>query len=175
MVTLNQRWGAGPFRDGKAGTWEGAYRVPGIAWWPGRIKPRVSSEIASMPDLFNTSIGLAGAALPEGVPLDGVEMAPMLFDVGPSQREVQHYYYGDQLQALRKGAFKIHFVTNTGYGNPPYGDEPEARHDPLLLFNLNQDPGEQYNVAGEYLEVVAELTRLFQDHLAIVTPGKKQF
>jgi len=30
---------AGPLRDGKNSTWEGGMREPGIAWWPGKIKP----------------------------------------------------------------------------------------------------------------------------------------
>ena len=169
---LNQKWtsgSAGPFRDGKASTWEGAYRVPGIAWWPAKFKQGVTSELASMLDLFNTALELGGAPLPAGVPLDGVDMAPILFERHTSKRVVQLYYYGDQLQALRKGPFKIHFVTNTGYGSPP------VRQDPPLLFNLNLDPGESYNVATEYPDVVAELARLARDHETTVTRGDRQF
>ena len=29
---------AGPLRCGKASTWEGGFREPGIAWWPNKIR-----------------------------------------------------------------------------------------------------------------------------------------
>ena len=94
---------------------------------------------------------------------------PILFAGRAGKRDLQFYYYGDQLQALRKGSFKIHFVTNTGYGSP------QVRHDAPLLFNLNLDPGESYNIALEYPEVIVELSRLAREHVATVTRGEKQF
>ena len=46
-----------PFRGGKASTWEGGVRVPGIAYWRGMIKPgRQSDELFDLMDLFNTSL-----------------------------------------------------------------------------------------------------------------------
>ena len=36
---------AGPLRCGKASTWEGGLRVPGIAWWPGKISHRRSAQV----------------------------------------------------------------------------------------------------------------------------------
>ena len=50
-----------PFRGGKGTTWEGGVRVPGIAYWPGMIKPaRVSDGLFDVMDLFNTSLALGG-------------------------------------------------------------------------------------------------------------------
>lgn len=160
---------AGLLRDGKGGTWEGGYRVPAIAFWPGTIKPGVTHEIASGMDLFNTCLSLAGAEIPKDRPIDGVDMTPVLLGE-KSKRDAEFYYYGDQLYAVRRGAFKAHFVTHDGYSK----SKPEE-HNPPLLFNLSEDPSERFDVAGEQPDIVAELTKIFQQHKASVTHGKVQY
>ncbi len=55
---------AGLLKDGKGSTWEGGMRVPGIAWWPGKIKPGVTDNVGTMLDLFPTAAKLAGAKIP---------------------------------------------------------------------------------------------------------------
>lgn len=169
---LIRKWNggsSGPLRDGKGGTWEGGYRVPAIAYWPGKISPGTTHEMASGLDLFNTCLSLAGAEIPKDRPLDGFDMTPILYG-GKSRRDVCFYYYGDQLYAVRKGPFKAHFVTHDGYSKA----EPE-KHDPPLLFNLPEDPGEQFDVAPDYPETVAELTKIFTEYCATVTHGKPQY
>jgi arylsulfatase A-like enzyme len=50
-----------PLRSGKGDSFEGAIRVPGIAYWPGRIKPgSTSSELVYMADWYATFAELAG-------------------------------------------------------------------------------------------------------------------
>ncbi len=57
-----QRGGsAGLLRDGKGSTWEGGMREPGIAWWPGRVKPaQVCHDLASTMDLIVSCINNDG-------------------------------------------------------------------------------------------------------------------
>jgi arylsulfatase A-like enzyme len=170
---LGKKWNggsAGLLRDGKAGTWEGGYRVPAIARWPGKIPVGVTGAIASSMDLFTTSLRLAGVGVPTDRPIDGVDMAPILFGNGQSKRLVEYYYYGDQLYAVRKGPFKAHFTTHDGYSK----EEP-VKHNPLQLFNLPEDPSERFDVAAEHPEVVAELTKIAEEHRAAVTRGKLQY
>jgi arylsulfatase A len=62
------------------------------------------------------------------------------------------YYYRDQLYAVRKGPYKAHFITHTGYSK----DAPE-KHEPPMLFQLENDPGEKFDVAAEHPEVIAEI------------------
>jgi arylsulfatase A-like enzyme len=79
---LDKKWNGGSaslLRDGKAGTWEGGYRVPAIARWPGKVVPRVTHEIASAMDLYTTSLILGGAEVPKDRPVDGVDLSPQLF------------------------------------------------------------------------------------------------
>jgi arylsulfatase A len=161
---------AGLLRDGKGGTWEGGYRVPGIASWPGKIKPGITHEVASGMDLFNTSLALAGVEIPKDRPIDGVDLSPVLFGEGKNNRAVHFYYLGDQPFAVRKGPFKAHFITHDGYAKT----EPE-KHSPPLLYNVSEDPSEEFDVAAEHADIVAELTKIFEEHRATVTRGKLQF
>lgn len=161
----------GLLRDGKGGTWEGGYRVPGIVWWPGTIKPgRVSSEPASHLDLFPTCLKLAGASVPADRPVDGSDLTAMLMHAGNRTPQTIHYYYGTNLYALRKGAFKAHFTTHDGYSK-----EPPVQHDPPLIFNLANDPSETRDVAAAHPEVVADLLREALQHRTTMVPGRPQF
>lgn len=161
---------AGLFRDGKGGPWEGGYRVPAIARWPGKIPVGVNHGIANAMDLFNTALSLAGAEMPQDRPMDGVDLTPVLFGKREQVRDTQYCYYADILCGVRKGNFKANFVTHDGYAK----EEP-TKHNPPLLYNISEDPGEHFNIAEEHPEVVAELTMLYQEHLATVTHGKSQY
>ncbi len=161
---------AGLLRDGKGGTWEGGYRVPAIARWPGKIDIGVTREMASGMDLFNTCLKLGGASVPTDRPQDGVDMSPILFNHSTSKRELHFYYYGDQLYAVRKGNYKAHFTTHDGYAK----EEPQ-KHSPPALYNINEDPSERFDIAAQHADIVADLTKEFQKHRSSVTAGKPQY
>jgi arylsulfatase A-like enzyme len=80
-----------PFRAGKGTTWEGGVRVPGIAYWPGMIKPgRVSDGLFDIMDLFNTSLALGGIEnkIPTERYIDGVNQTSFLLaDDGDTNRQ----------------------------------------------------------------------------------------
>lgn len=164
---------AGLLREGKGSTWEGGMRVPGLAWWPGRIKPgMVSQAVASTMDIFPTFATLAGAQVPGDRVLDGQDISPLMFhpdDPPPSRTYI--YYRGTQPTAIRKGPWKIHIMTQDGYG--PGAVEPVI-HNPPLLFNLDRDPSEKYDVTKEHPNVVADLLKELDQHKATVKPVKCQ-
>ena len=161
---------AGLLRDGKGSTFEGGMREPGIAWWPGRIPAGVvNRELACTMDLFTTCVKLAGAEVPKDREIDGVDMAPLLFGTGPSQRETFFYYRGAQLYAARQGSFKAHFITQ-----PAYGPEKAEKHDPPLLFNVRHDPSERFNVATNHPAVLAGIAKAVEAHRAKLMPAKSQ-
>jgi arylsulfatase A len=162
---------AGLLQGGKGSTWEGGMREPGIAWWPGRIKAgSVNREMASSLDLLPTCLTLAGVPIPSDRVIDGVDMTPMLFGKGPTQRNLMIYYNGDEVYAIRKGPYKAHFTTFSGYGK----DLP-AKHDPPLLFHLPNDPGERFDLATEHSEVVADIQQELKKFQANLVPGKRQY
>lgn len=150
---------AGPLRDGKGTTFEGGVRVPAIFWWPGTLAPAVVREMGSLLDVLPTLAALAGAPRSEGRALDGYDLSPVLLGRGPSPRQSYFYYRSATLQAVRSGAFKLHFFTR-----PDGNDEPPRPVEPPWLFDLDQDPGEQYDLAAEKPEVVRRLRRMAEEH-----------
>ncbi len=144
-------------------------RVPMIAWWPGRIRPAVSSEIASTLDILPTLLTLAGAPLPKDVLLDGRDASPLLFQTGRRADLPFLFYRGEELMAIRFSEWKLHFQTQAGYGR-----FPRERHDPPLLFHLGEDPGERRNLAAAFPERVAELRALAEATRANVGSAPSQ-
>jgi arylsulfatase A-like enzyme len=145
-------------------------RVPAIAWWPGRIKAgTTTAELAANLDLFPTLVLLAGAGLPADRVLDGFDLAPVLFGSGKSARQAFFYYRDTRLFAVRSGAYKAHFTTQTGYGP----DSPE-RHDPPALYQLKEDPSERFDVAKDHPDVIADIQREVAAHRATMKPAENQ-
>ena len=67
-----------PWRGGKGATWEGGVRIPGIAYWPGMIKPGRSSDgLLDQMDMYNTSLAVAGEArrTPRDRHIDGIDQS----------------------------------------------------------------------------------------------------
>ena len=168
LIMGSQGGSAGPLKDGKGSTWEGGMRVPGIAWQPGRIKPGVTHELASTMDLFTTALTLGGARTPD-VPVDGMDISPLLYESKALPQRPFFYYRGDKLFACRLGEWKAHFSTQTGYGQP----KADA-HEPPLLFHLGLDPSEKRDVAKEHPEVIAQIEEAVKTHQAELVPGKPQ-
>lgn len=169
-LTQRQNGGsAGLLRDGKGSTWEGGMREPGIAWWPGRIKAgQVTHALAGTMDLFPTFLKLANADIPKDRVIDGVDMSPILFGTGPGNRQTHFYYRGQRLMAVRKGPWKAHLITQDGYG------KNVENHDPPLLFQIEHDPSERFDVAKDHRDVVADLLAEIDRHKATVTPVESQ-
>jgi arylsulfatase A len=160
---------AGLLRGAKGGTFEGGMREPTIFWQPGAIKPAVVTDIGSTLDLLPTFCALAGAQAPADRVLDGYDLSAALFGKGRSPRQTMFYWRGSKLYAARSGAFKAHFITQSEYGG-----EPAVKHDPPLLYNLDHDPSEKYNVAATHPEVVAEIRRLAEAHVKSIPPVESQ-
>jgi len=162
---------AGLLRDGKGTTWEGGMREPFIAWWPGHIKPgKIIHDMGSTMDFFPTILKLAGVDLPTDRVLDGVDISPALLGTAPSPRNVMFYYRASKLYAVRKGQYKAHFFTKPAFVE----DMRETKHDPPLLYHLGRDPSEQFNISEHHPEVVADIRREYEKHLAKLVPGENQ-
>ena len=61
------------------------------------------------------------------------------------------------MMAVRHGPWKAHFMTQASYGQP----QPE-KHDPPILYHLERDPSERWNVAEKHPEVAKELAELWE-------------
>jgi len=154
---------AGPLRGGKYGTMEGGHRVPGIFRWPGQIAAgHVSNVTLSSMDLLPLFCGLAGVDQPADRKIDGADIFPILTG---KQTESPHpflyYYNGTNLQAVRKGDWKLH-LPRTPQEQPFWNKKPGRGRvfvslEENTLFHLGDDIGETQNVAAQHPEIVALL------------------
>jgi len=162
---------SGPLKGGKGTTWEGGVRTPAIFWWSGTVRPGVVTDLGSALDLMATAAALAGATLPSDQVLDGVDLGAVLRGSGSSPRDTLFYYWDSELRAIRKGKYKAHFITSGAYGD----GEPRTVHNPPLLFDLAEDPGERFNVAAVHPDIVADLIREAELHRRKVAPTTPLF
>lgn len=151
----------GLLRGAKGSTFEGGMRVPAIFWWPGTIQPDVVMELGSTLDIFETFCTLAGIEVPSGKEYDGYDISPVLFGTGNSPRNTVEYYMTNQLFAFRHGSHKVHLASRE-WGIPT------VRHDPPLLYDLNLDPGEKYDIAEENPGIIEEIFQLIEEHKATI-------
>ena len=184
----------GGLRGMKSSSYEGGYRVPCIAWWPGRISAsHVSTQPAVMMDLFATALKVAGVVPPAERVIDGRDILPLFTSDAMSPHEVIFGQQAAKLATVRDARWKLH-VLKPGIGlaatykpsdhktDPrapdgvtilaPYeqatpdqlpgvqtGDAPAA----MQLFDLQNDPGEQHDVAAQHADVVERLKRAFDE------------
>ncbi len=152
--------GMTPFRATKGTVFEGGFRVPCLARWPGKIKPgRVENGIFSGLDWLPTLAAAAGnpnitEQLLNGVKLgdrtyknhlDGYNQLDLLLGNGPSARHELFYFGGPNLGAIRIDDLKFQFYQQ------PYGWPGEkTTTDMPTIVNLRQDPFERTpSIRGE--------------------------
>jgi arylsulfatase A len=174
---------AGLLRGAKGGTFEGGMRVPTIFWWPGKIRPAVVADMGTTMDLMPTFCALSGTKLPDDRIYDGYDITPLLMGTGTGVRETVFYYRGQQVYAIRNGNYKAHFITQLEYGNPtahPVTNPPILLEsnatilDEPLLYNVNVDPGERFNIAADHPEVILEIRKILAEHKASLVPVENQ-
>jgi arylsulfatase A-like enzyme len=145
--------GMTPFKSNKGTSYEGGFRVPCIARWPGHIKPgTVQNGIFSGLDWLPTFVAAAGdpgigKKLLKGVKvgertyknhLDGYNQIDLLEGKGPSKRHELFYFSGAQLGALRLDDMKFQFLQQ-----PSGWPGPKISTDMPTITNLRQDPFER--------------------------------
>ena len=149
---------AGLLRGNKGSPWEGGFRVPTIVWMPGTVPANVTSDaLGTTMDLFPTFLNMAGAEVGVYPNLDGIDITETFLGLR-AVRERVIYYRQDDFVAYRHGAWKL-FVNDPN----PWSDEV-LDSDLPLLYNLEVDPSEAFNVADEHPEVVERITALATAH-----------
>ena len=157
--------GMTPFRSEKNSNWEGAYRVPCLVRWPGRIAAgTVLNGIISHNDWFPTLLAAAGVTdivdqLRAGgelegkhfkVHLDGHNQLPYL--TGEADQSPRQYFFyvsddGD-LTAMRFDNWKIVFLEQRATGTLNIWAEPYTHLRVPKFFNLRTDPYERADITS---------------------------
>jgi arylsulfatase A-like enzyme len=154
-----------PFRSEKNTNWEGAFRVPCMIRWPGRIEPgQVSLELVSGLDWCPTLLAAAGdpdvkeklltghqaAGKTFKVHLDGYNQLPYLTGQEPRSARRNFFYFNDDgdLVALRYENWKIVFMEQRATGTLQVWAEPFTPLRVAKFFDLRADPYERADVTS---------------------------
>jgi arylsulfatase A-like enzyme len=101
----------GGLRGMKGSSYEGGYRVPCIARWPGKISGgHVSSAPAVMMDLFATALKVANVDPPKDRVIDGRDIFPLLTSDAKSPHQVILGAQGAKLATVRDERWKLHVL-----------------------------------------------------------------
>ena len=184
----------GGLRGMKSMTYEGGLRVPLIAWWPGKIPAgHVSNEVMGTIDIFPTVLKAASVEQPTDRIIDGEDVWSLFTSatVKSPHDAVLGMKGGTQIHTLRSGRWRLHIISpgdipnrgGPGWVEPrsvdgvtiiaPYeqvrpsqypgvlsGDSPKD----MMLFDIENDPAEQHDVADQHPEVVKRLYAIYQKY-----------
>lgn len=183
-LTRHERGGcAGMLRCGKGTTWEGGVRVPTFVHWPDYIKPGRTSALASTFDVLPTITKMTGIDTSH-LTLDGIDISSLLWDPqATSPREFFPIYPETPERSLgpfavRNNRYKAHFYTKgsdlsdaSNYDPMCPGSHQLTHHDPPLLFDMQVDPGERYDLGKDpdYKNVIDLLVAWRKGHMANMT------
>jgi len=141
-------------------TAEGAFRVPTIMWWPGKIPAGTTcSELSTTMDLLPTFAGLAGAKALQDRKIDGHDVRPLILGDPKAKTpyDVFYYYQRDHLQAIRSGPWKLFLPPGKG---PRHPHSIKGKGAKPILFNVEEDIGSQKDISEQHPKVVKRLMGL---------------
>lgn len=167
-------------RGRKGMPFEGGQRVPLIAAWPGHLPSGTTVDAPAMNiDLFPTVLRLAGLGLPADRVIDGRDLWGLMSGADPTPPHESLLFFDDKVIAgARSGQWKYYRHVDRYYWPVPldrpdtfsgrrvesyrYEDERTGRvarllADDPMLYDLDLDPAEAYNVADRHPEVASRL------------------
>lgn len=193
---------SGGLRGMKGSSFEGGYRVPFIARWPGKVPAgHVSAQPAIMMDLFSTALKVANLAPPPDRVIDGADIFPLLTSDAKSPHEVIFGHQGARLATVRDARWKLHVLAANERREPPAGERwtdprgpdgvtilaPYEQNQPtdypglrsgdpaaaMALFDLIADPGEQRNIAAENPSEVVRLKAKYNEVVKQISASRE--
>jgi len=135
-----------PTRGGKGDIYDGAFNVPAIAWWPGKIEAGSQSEhIWAFWDFMPTAADLAGVETPSNI--DGISFLPTMLGETDKQ-EVHDFLYWEYKaeQAVRMGKW--------------YGFK--SKKGIFELYDLVNNPEQDKDLSEQYPEIVEKINEIMK-------------
>jgi arylsulfatase A-like enzyme len=182
-----------PFRSEKDTNWEGAFRIPELIRWPGKIPPGVvSNEIVQHHDWLPTFLAAAGetdivekckkghkaGAKTFKVHIDGYNLLPYLTGKEKQSPRKGFVYFDDDgnLVALRAGNWKAVFMEQRCPGTLLIWGEPFTTLRTPKLYNLRTDPFERADITSNtYWDWYMSKAYMIMAAQAIVQPFLETF
>lgn len=144
-----------PFRGWKITYFEGGIHVPYFMKWPRKIAPGTTfDKPVHHFDIYSTAAAAAKASIPTDRTMDGANLLPY---IGAGEREIAEgqapheklFWRGGHYQVAMANGFKLHRA---------------KRPDKVWLFNLDEDPTEQRNIADTNQDLVAMMSAMLDKH-----------
>ncbi|HVU30573.1 MAG TPA: sulfatase-like hydrolase/transferase [Sphingomicrobium sp.] len=138
-----------PYRGWKGTFFEGGIRTPFFVKWPARIAPgqRLSMPVQLI-DVLPTLAAAAGAPLPRGRVIDGMNLLPFMTEHAPEVSRT-FFWRSGTYEAIRDADWKLQVSRN-----PPR----------IWLFDLASDPTERVDLSADRPDVVARLRAELDAH-----------
>lgn len=154
---------SGPWRGRKHSIYEGGFRVPYIARWPGRIPAgTVCDETINLVDTLATTAALLGEKLPAAGAgaEDSFNVLPAWLGEKTTQplRPDMIVHSADGVFAIRQGPWKW----IEGISSKPQPPKARAAEFNPQLYHLKDDPAETNNLSAQHPALVKELAALLE-------------
>jgi len=142
----------GPLRSGKTHIYEGGIKVPTCVRWPGKIKPKQTTNfIALTMDILPTMADIC--KVPINHTIEGRSFKQQLLEGNqpPLDRPVFHMWFQRTAkETMRHGDWKL---------------VRDKQGTPFELYNVKKDPYEETNLAEREPERLAEMTKVLEAHI----------
>lgn len=164
-------------RGGKTSVHEGGSRVPLFIRWPAaQWTPHVVKPIVSHIDLYPTLLDLCGVKAPAGPPVDGVTLRPLL-ERSPQSRDwpertlfthnpidESNRYPG----AVRTQKYRlVRDIMGSAGGSRAQANDASAK--PWQLYDMENDPGQDRNIARAHPGIVKDLAARYDAWFADIS------
>ncbi|MCA8995668.1 MAG: arylsulfatase [Planctomycetaceae bacterium] len=156
-------------RGGKTSVHEGGCRVPLFLRWPKRFaEPRTVTQIASHIDLLPTLLELCGIEHPDGPPLDGVSLVPLMngqTDDWPERILFTHNPIDEHNRypgAVRTQRYRlVREIQGRQGGSSATENDENAK--PWQLYDMIDDPGQKQDLAKDQPHIVDRLAKEYEN------------
>jgi iduronate 2-sulfatase len=141
-----------PLRGFKQEDYEGGIRVPFVVTWPEQLQARTRCDVPVISiDIVPTALAAAQIDPNQAAKFDGGDLLPIAQGKRTNHQEAMYWSSGGDSGkwAVRKGRWKLVAVKDT-----------------LGLFDLDSDPGELNDLAGEHPDVVVRLEKSYSQWLS---------
>lgn len=163
-------WNAG-LRGRKSDVYDGGIRSPAFFHWPAQFPPGVrTGRIAAHIDITPTLLELAKAEPPQDHKFDGRSLVAALKSGTANWPERTLFFQAHRGDApfprhhcaVRTERWKL--VHPSGFGQERFAGEPKWQ-----LFDMQHDPFERHDLAGQHAEIVQDLQQCYDDWLSDVS------
>lgn len=167
-------------RGGKTSVHEGGSRVPLFIRWPAAgWAPHVVPHITSHIDVFPTLLDLCGVTRPEGPPIDGLSLRPLLEKENAAWKQ-RTLFTHNPINETNKfpGAVRtqrhrlVKEIKGAAGGSKAKADDASAK--PWQLYDMQTDPGQEKDIASTHPELVQQLSDQYDQWLASISASGLQ-